>query len=64
MPGRFLFSASNLARGESTKDPVGIFGCRRGFRLESDKRPRDIEPCDRASLIIAWRRNWYGPRRV
>ena len=29
----FLFKCSNLARGESTKDPVYIFGCRRGFRF-------------------------------
>ena len=27
----FQIKCSNLARGESMKDPVGVFGCRRGF---------------------------------
>ena len=30
-PRRFPVKCSNLARGESTKDPVDIFGCGRGF---------------------------------
>jgi len=35
----FLAECSNLARGESMKDPVHISGCGRGFRMEmSDGR--------------------------
>src|SRR5215204_2807192 len=32
----FPVKCSNLARGESTKDPVCIFGCGRGFSLRSE----------------------------
>jgi hypothetical protein len=37
--GNSLAECSNLARGESMKDPVHIFGCGRGFHMEvSDGR--------------------------
>jgi hypothetical protein len=56
---RFSVKCSNLARGESMKDPVCIFECRRGFSLWSGRpaAARDREPCDRAGLIIGLRRN-------
>ena len=55
---RFLLKCSNLARGESMKDPVCISGCGRGFRLSRGiAAARDREPCDRAGLIIEFRRN-------
>ena len=38
LPPRFSLKCSNLARGESMKDPVCIFECRRGFSLWS-RRP-------------------------
>ena len=30
----WLFKCSNLERGESMKDPVDVFGCRRGFHFQ------------------------------
>jgi hypothetical protein len=55
---RFSFKCSNLARGESMKDPVCIFEAGGVFRYGADGlRPRDREPCDRAGLIIELRRN-------
>ena len=36
-PRRFSLKCSNLARGESMKDPVCIFECRRGFSLWSGR---------------------------
>jgi hypothetical protein len=57
-PQRFLFKCSNLARGESTNDPVYIFECGRGFSLTSGRSaPRDRKPCDKAGLIIGLCRN-------
>jgi hypothetical protein len=55
----FSLKCGNLARGESMKDPVCIFECRRGFSLWSGQpaAARDSEPCDRAGLIIGLRRN-------
>ena len=34
----FQFKCSNLARGESMKDPVGAFGCRPGFSFRGGVR--------------------------
>jgi hypothetical protein len=36
-PRRFFLKCSNLARGESMKDPVCIFECRRGFSFWSGR---------------------------
>ena len=39
----------------ASSDVGGVFVWR-----SSSSHPRDFEPCDPASLIIAWRRNRYG----
>jgi hypothetical protein len=39
----------------ASSDVGGVFVWR-----SSSSHPRDLEPCDPASLIIAWRRNRYG----
>jgi hypothetical protein len=54
---RFSIKCSNLTRGESMKDPVCIFECRRGFILERLRPHAIAEPCDLAGLTIGLRRN-------
>jgi hypothetical protein len=57
-PRSFPVKCSNLARGESTKDPACVFGCGRGFSLTDAGGARAIiSHAIERGLIIGLRRN-------